>query len=77
MDTKRKNKLTAYISTILIYIGAPLVAVLPEAAIGWLIYTVASIFGMVYTLRIRDRAIFLQFIYYCVWNVIAVITRML
>lgn len=77
MNLEKKKKMWGYLSTLLIFIGAPLVAVLPESAIGWLIYTVASCVGMVYTIKIRDKAIFLQFAYYCIWNVIAVFTRIL
>lgn len=78
-NEKNPRKWTSwgYASTILIFIGGPLVSLLPESALGWIIYTGASIFGMIYTLKNRDKAIFAQFVYYTLWNVIAILTRML
>lgn len=66
-----------WLSTSLVFIAAPLAALLVESPIGWIIYTVSAIAGIVHFSRKRDRAMAIQFGYYLIMNVIAIVTRVI
>ena len=72
----KKTDFTGYLSTLLIFIGAPLVALFVDSVTGWIFYSAAAILGMIYTYKKKDKAIFLQFAYYMIWNVMAIISRL-
>ena len=81
MDTqtnpKRRNIPWGALSTILVMIGAPLVVLCVQSPVGWVIYAVASVAGIVHLYHQRDRAMLAQFFYYLVMNAIAVLVRVI
>jgi hypothetical protein len=70
------TKIIGILSTVFILIGSPTVALFVSSIVGWVIYSVSAILGMIYTKRRCDYPIFVQFVWYLGWNMVAIWTRL-
>lgn len=73
---KKKLMALGYVSTLLIFIASPMVAIMVDSILGWLFYSGSAIFGMIFTWRNNIKPIFIQFAWYMAWNLIAILTRL-
>jgi len=72
----RSTKIIGILSTLFILVGSPTVSLFVRSILGWVFYSVSAVLGMIYTVRKREKPIFIQFAYYLFWNIIAIISRL-
>lgn len=63
------------IATSLILMGSPLIALLVDSPIGWILYVIAYILMIISGIKLNYRNICIQFAILLFWNVIAILMR--
>jgi len=71
-----RRQVSAAISTLFVFIAAPLAALLVESPLGWALYSISAVAGIVHFAKVKDRAMLVQFTFYLVMNLIAIMVRL-